>query len=347
MASVEQVTVRGGGVFGLTCAFTLLRRGAHVQVVEPHFLGAGASGGTVGALAPHTPGEWSEKKRFQFDSLLAAEAFWADVARISGIDPGYARLGRIQVLADQRAVDLAHAREDYAKQSWGTAAVWQVRPVTDFAFAPLSPTGFVAYDTLSARVAPRAACRALADAIVALGGTIVADAPDQGVVLHATGVQGLHDLTQAFGQFLGHGEKGQSALLRHDARNAPQIYTNGVHIVPHADGTVGIGSTTEREFDDPTTVDQALGDVIARARALCPALADAVVIDRWASARPRSVTRGPLLGPWPGREGHFVANGGFKIGFGLAPAIAEVMADLILTGQDRIPDDFRLSAAIS
>ena len=35
--------------------------------------------------------------------------------------------------------------------------------------------------------------------------------------------------------------------------------------------------------------------------------------------------------------GHFIANGGFKIGFGVAPLVAQVMADLVLEGRDRIP----------
>ncbi|TDL83791.1 FAD-dependent oxidoreductase, partial [Meridianimarinicoccus aquatilis] len=35
-------------------------------------------------------------------------------------------------------------------------------------------------------------------------------------------------------------------------------------------------------------------------------------------------------------------NGGFKIGFGMAPKVAEVMADLILRGQGEIPPGFRV-----
>jgi glycine/D-amino acid oxidase-like deaminating enzyme len=53
-----------------------------------------------------------------------------------------------------------------------------------------------------------------------------------------------------------------------------------------------------------------------------------------------------MLGQWPGRSGHFIANGGFKIGFGMAPKIAQVMADLLLEERDAIPDDFRVSASL-
>jgi len=53
-----------------------------------------------------------------------------------------------------------------------------------------------------------------------------------------------------------------------------------------------------------------------------------------------------MLGPWPSRDGHYIANGGFKIGFGMAPKVAEVMADLVLEGVDRIPDGFRVEASM-
>jgi glycine oxidase len=52
------------------------------------------------------------------------------------------------------------------------------------------------------------------------------------------------------------------------------------------------------------------------------------------------------MGAWPGRAGHFVANGGFKIGFGMAPKVAEVMADLVLEGQDGVPEGFGLRALL-
>jgi glycine/D-amino acid oxidase-like deaminating enzyme len=52
-----------------------------------------------------------------------------------------------------------------------------------------------------------------------------------------------------------------------------------------------------------------------------------------------------MLGEWPGRPGQFIANGGFKIGFGMAPKVAEVMADLVLEGRDAIPAAFRPEAS--
>ena len=111
----------------------------------------------------------------------------------------------------------------------------------------------------------------------------------------------------------------------------------------HEDGTVAIGSTSEQEWTEASATDAQLDALHARVVAALPALAGAEVLVRWAGLRPRAATRAPLLGAWPGRPGHFVANGGFKIGFGMAPKVAEVMVDLVLDGKDALPEGFRLS----
>ncbi|MDG1068243.1 MAG: FAD-dependent oxidoreductase, partial [Sulfitobacter sp.] len=40
------------------------------------------------------------------------------------------------------------------------------------------------------------------------------------------------------------------------------------------------------------------------------------------------------------------ANGGFKIGFGMAPKVAQVMADLLLDAKDTIPKGFRVEDSL-
>ncbi|TKA94428.1 FAD-binding oxidoreductase, partial [Cereibacter changlensis] len=108
--ATPDLTVRGAGIFGLATAWAAARRGAKVRLIETVRIGAGSSGGLVGALAPHVPEQWNDKKAFQFDSLAMAEGWWAEVAEASGLPTGYARLGRYQPLADARAVEAARAR---------------------------------------------------------------------------------------------------------------------------------------------------------------------------------------------------------------------------------------------
>jgi glycine/D-amino acid oxidase-like deaminating enzyme len=340
------LTVRGAGIFGLSIAWEAARRGARVRVIETVRIGAGSSGGVVGALAPHVPGQWNEKKAFQLESLLMAQAWWGAVDAESGLSAGYARTGRLQPLADDRAVAAARARGVEAASLWQGRAVWQVIPATG-GWQPDSPTGWLVHDTLTARLNPRPALASLAAAIRARGGDIGPDDQDVvGPVIWATGTAGLEALSVDLGRPVGGGVKGQAALLAHDAPALPQLFIDGLHIVPHSDGTVAIGSTSERLWSDPAGTDDQLEALIRRARAACPALAGAAVLDRWAGLRPRSASRAPMLGPWPGKEAQFIANGGFKIGFGMAPKVAEVMADLVLDGVDRVPVAFRVEASL-
>lgn len=338
--TMAEVTIYGAGIFGLSIAFTCLRRGAKVRVIDPNGPGAGASGGIVGALAPHVPENWNEKKAFQFESLVIAGSFWGDVEAISRQKSGYGRVGRLQPVTDEKAESLARARAKTAEELWGDEAVWELRDASDFVFAPYTPTGLLIHDTLSARLHPAQACRALYAAIQVLGGEVVRDGEARGSILHATGVHDLNEISDALGRTIGNGVKGQAALLDFVAPDAPQLFTDALHIIPHADGTTAIGSTSEREYSNPIETDGQIDDLLTRARAAVPALAHAPVIDRWAGLRPRARSRAPMLGPHPLYDGQFIANGGFKIGFGMAPKVADVMADLMLESKDRIPPDF-------
>lgn len=341
------VTVRGAGVFGLSIAWACVERGAKVAIIDPNGAGSGSSGGLVGALAPHTPENWNEKKEFQFQSLLAAGAFWEGVDRTSGLTSGYARTGRLQPIPTHSALDLAHSRAETAKELWRGHAEWSVVDITEHEpWSPQSETGLLIFDSLSARMHPRLACASLVKALECKGVKISAEGRDQGQVVWATGYKGLEELTAERGRLVGAGIKGQSALLEFYARDKPQLFADALHIVPHANGTVGIGSTSEREFESPSSTDQLLDDVLARAIAAFPVLQDAKVLNRWAGVRPRAKSRAPMLGEHPYKAGHFIANGGFKIGFGMAPKVSEVMAELVLEGADSIPESFRPEASL-
>lgn len=345
---MTDVTVMGGGVFGLSVAFVCVRRGARVRLVEKRALAAGASGGPLGALAPHVPEMWNAKKEFQFRSLLMAEPFWREVEQVSGLPSGFSRVGRLQAISDQRGLESAYARQESARTCWQDKAVWEVLPASRAGdWRPVSGSGYVIRDTLSARLQPRSACECLAHAIRELGGEIVVgEAQAKGQVVWATGYEGLRELSQDVGRSVGNGVKGQALSLRHDAGDAPQLFVDGLHIVPHFDGTVAVGSTSEQAFTSPVSTDSRIDMLLRRAVDVCPNLNGAPVTKRWAGVRPRAKSRAPMLGAWPGRKDQFIANGGFKIGFGMAPKVAEVMADLVLEGRDAIPAEFRVDASL-
>ena len=345
MADIE---VLGGGIFGLAIAWSLIERGAKVRLIEKRRPGAGASGGLLGALQPHVPDPWTPTKAFQRDALALHPDFWRKVAAVSGIDPGYRRIGRIMPLADEKAVALARSRADAAARHWQGLGGWQIVPAADFpGWAPPSPTGLLVHETFSARIDPARACMALARAIAARGGEIVTGEAGSGSVplVDARGHEGLAALGRELGHTAGSGVKGQAALLEHKAEGMPQIFIRGLHVVPHPHG-VAIGSTSEREWSHPR-VDEALETLMARVREEVPVLTNAPVLARWWGIRPRAPHGKPLLGPHPARPGVFIANGGFKIGVGLAPLVGRLMADLVLDGRADIPAEFLPANALS
>ena len=346
MATTD-VTILGAGVFGLSIAFCCSLRGARVRVIDPAGVAAGASGGFVGALAPHTPDLWLPKKQFQLESLLYSRSFWPEVEANSNMMTGFSNHGRLQPINEERLVALALSRISDAEKNWGDKAVWEVVSANQVGdWAPPSATGQLIYDTLSAHIHPLKATYALARAVENLGGVITPAGARQGIIIDARGWQGLIEISKTLKQEIGNGVKGQAALLDFYSPGKPQLFSDGLHIVPHLDGTVGIGSTSERYFKSPTNTDEQLDDLIAKAKKLFPVLKDAPVISRWAGVRPRAFTRAPMLGQHPVNQNWFIANGGFKIGFGMAPKIGQVMADLVLDGVDNIPNDFRASASL-
>ncbi len=339
LASGALVRIAGGGIFGLACAWRLARRGVAVRVHEARTIGAGSSGGHVGALAPHVPENWNPKKALQLTSLLGAADFWAEIEDASGLPSGYGRTGRIQPVADRAQLPRLQHRIEASRERWPRDA-WMSLTDAPGGLVPDSPTGLWLHDGLTARLNPRAALEALAGAIRAKGGEVIEGDPapqDHAPTIWATGTEGLLHLNDALGRRIGQGVKGQSLLLRHPAPGAAQVFADGLHVVPHDDGTIAVGSTSENSFDHDRPDDQ-LDDILARAVAICPALRDAPVIDRWAGLRPRARSRAPILAAWPDRPGHWIANGGFKIGFGMAPIIADLAADAVIAGRADFPD---------
>ncbi|MEM8633272.1 MAG: FAD-dependent oxidoreductase [Pseudomonadota bacterium] len=346
---MADVTIRGAGILGLATAWTCLAKGARVRVIDPNGVASGASGGPVGALAPHTPDQWNAKKAFQFESLILSRSFWPEVEAASGLNTGYRRSGRIQPIAVERQISLAEAREEGAHTHWGAHATWSVVGRADLpGWCPPSPTSRYIHDTLSAQIQPTLACQALAEAVVRQGGEVVREGPNEGAVIHATGWQGLIELSDALGAQVGSGQKGQAIRVMCDApTDAAQLFVDGLHIISHGDGSVAIGSTSERDFENPTSTDAQADALLERAQAAMPALCGAPILSRWAGVRPRAASRAPVLDRWPGRANTFILNGGFKIGFGMAPGLARVLTDWVLEGSDvGVPEEFRLAASL-
>jgi glycine oxidase len=114
-------------------------------------------------------------------------------------------------------------------------------------------------------------------------------------------------------------------LLKHVVR-APEIY-----LIPRSDGRLLAGATLEDVGFDKRTVPETIQGLRRAALAMVPALKEARVLEDWAGLRPGTPDNLPILGAMP-IPGYFVATGHFRDGILLAPATAQVMAQVVAGG---------------
>ena len=359
MAGQTDVIVVGAGVMGLWAAWAALEAGLTVRILERDRVGAGASGGVVGALAPYMPDQWDAKKAFQLKALLELPEALARVEAVSGLSTGYGAIGRLQPVLG-RGMD--HVVERVAGADWhwkGAAYMTLLPPDAAPGWASHDVDGWL-HDTLTARLQPALTCAALAAAIRLRGGTITEWSPVEAltpgevrtrthrfaapIVILAAGVPAFELIAPLVGKTPGRAEKGQALLLEPGpSLPHPLIYGDGTYVLPHADGTLAIGATSERHFEDPTCTDDQLDAVLARALALSPAVEGRAVIARWAGLRPRGNGRDPMLGAVPGAESLFAMMGGFKISFGIAERAARQVIAQALGRPTDLPDTFTVT----
>ncbi|WP_080856673.1 NAD(P)/FAD-dependent oxidoreductase [Agrobacterium deltaense] len=375
-ASVPLLIV-GGGIMGLWAAVKAERLGIETLLVEADRPGGGASGGLLGALMPHMPDRWSDKKQFQFDALIALEKEIAVLEAETGLSAGYRRSGRIIPLPRPHLRAIAERHERDALENWVSGERrfhWHVgdRPsVAGWVDDAAGEAGFV-FDTLAARVSPRAmitllsaflgkarhvrlaeGCRVISlDADAGRAVLTSGDAVSFGHVIVANGHGSFPLIRDALGLeagvALGQAVKGQAALLDAAADPAmPVVFLNGLYIVPHEDGTVAIGSTSEDCFSDPFSTDEKLEKLLADASAVVPSLIRAPVLERWAGLRPKAVGRDPMVGTIPGHPKLVALTGGFKVSFGLAHFLADAALQTVCGHTPVIPSGFRLQQHVS
>ena len=338
------IAIIGGGIFGLSAAWACAKRGWQVRVYEAAKVGSGASGGLMGALAPHMPEKWNPKKAFQLKALLGAEIFWEEIDAISNVSSGYGRIGRALPLRSERLRNQALVRAQEVPLLWQGSADWRV--VDHVERTSAASHGYVV-ETLAAKLRPRDAVKSLALALRAIGVEIVENRPidEPGeIVADQVIVAAGHQCKQLAGPLpeeFWYGVKGQSALL--DVmlpKDMPMLFEAGCYVVPHGEGGTAIGSTVEHDWTDPTSIDEGLDAIRTKAAELVPALKGAAIRETWAGIRPRARLPDPVIGNL--RDNIWLMAGGFKVGLAFGPLMGETLAALIAGESPEIPPSFQL-----
>jgi len=342
----------GGGILGLWAARHAIKRGEKVVLIEKRHLGAGASGGFLGALMPHMPDGWDAKKQFQYEGLSSLPNALAELEAETGVDCGYKMCGRIMPLPHEKMLQHMPVRISGAETFWGEGLDMsllkdQQTAWTDVGWLNTDIARFgIQHDTFSARVNPRAYLKALEAFVrprseVLEGKEVNRLDPEHGRIELASGEKisagqliaangwEAYPLLQPFmgemnaGKPIGRGVKGQAILVEYEHDDdLPIVYHDGVYVVPHANNRVAIGSTSRKEWDAPFTFEESDMAFYEKAIEYVPALKNAPIIDKWAAVRPRNTLKDrgttPWFGPILGYENHQALIGGFKITLGVA-----------------------------
>ncbi|PZQ50753.1 MAG: glycine oxidase ThiO [Rhodovulum sulfidophilum] len=311
--------VLGAGVMGLAVATELVARGHRVEVIDP----AGAPGPHAcswwagGMLAPHCEGESAEEP---VERLGLGAIDWWD--RETGV---VTRAGTLVLALDRDRGELAR----FARRGRGH------RALTGAEIAALEPDlagrfGAALFFPDEAHLDPRAALGTLRDRLAARGVAFHAAAPARapGVVIDCRGLSARDALPDL------RGVRGEMLVLR-----CPEIALSRpvrllhpripIYIVPRGDGVYMLGATMiESDRRGPVTVRSVL-ELLSAAYALHPAFGEAEVLETGADARPAFPDNLPRLSR---RGGTLFANGLYRHGFLLSPALAGMAAEHLETG---------------
>jgi glycine oxidase len=363
MAQSGDIVIVGGGVIGLSIAYALAREGLRPTVLDRRDLGREASWAGAGLIPPIGERAATEPHPNPLVALRSWSARlypdWSDALREeTGIDTGYRRTGGVDVAWTES--------EDRALRT--AAGQWRAEGI---AFERLTPGDYarvepalnpelrtVYYLPDRAQVRNPWLLRALIAATSRRGVALRPWHSVEGCSLRgdrveavntSTGTIPCHRLIVAAGAWSGQllqdigvrvptpPLKGQIVLLNADRPLIRRVVEHGRnYLVPREDGRVLVGATEQDAGFDKRTTFEDTRALLDDALRLCPILGEAQVEATWAGLRPGSVDTRPYIGPAPRYDNLIVATGHKRAGLQLAPATAELVADLLLGRPPRL-----------
>jgi len=332
----KKILIAGGGVVGCMTAYSLIKRGYDVTIVDKGSLGGESTWAGGGIMFPLLP--WKYKAEVN-KLALAGASYYPELSKMliseTGIDPEYENNGML-VLPDldldvavnwcreNNIVAEVQATDSHQHALW-LPQVSQLRPprlikavrkwleshganiIENTELMPLSASGNIhAWLTSNGN-------QLSADYYVVCSGSWSSK-------LLGTQANGL-EIKPIRGQMLLYAQTDK--MLDH------VLFHDGFYLIPRRDGLMLAGSTLEDVGYDKSTTQSARDELHAKAVAVMPALANVPVIKHWSGLRPGSVDNIPSIRRHETIANLFLNCGHFRYGATMAPASAEILADLI------------------
>jgi glycine oxidase ThiO len=335
---MTDVLIIGGGIIGLATAIALSQKGAKVTVVERDICGRGATWAAAGMLAPEAERLEGDLLEFGIRSREMYPQWIANLMRLSGQDCGYWCCGMIAPVLEEsdRQVISQHPkyinREESCKRQSGLGenilgSLW------------LPEDGQVNNRKLTQALLTTA--RSLSIKILE-GTTVYQIVRDQKRVMHLDTSAGK---LQSDRYVLATGAwtrsllplpikpiKGQMlSVFDGDRKLQRVIYAPSCYIVPRQDGTIVIGATVEDNGFSQGNTAAGIAQLLNRAIAVYPAIADMQITETWWGFRPHAPNEVPLLGA-SDYDNLILATGHYRNGILFAPITAKLITDFMVDG---------------
>ncbi len=311
---MSDITILGAGVAGLCVATELAARGLRPVVVDPSPAPGpqACSWWAGGMLAPFCEGESAEEPVVRLGQ--GAADWWQTHAGC------VSRNGTLVVAPSRDRAELVRFAQRTTGHRWLDAqGIAALEP-------DLSQTRSGLYFADEAHLPPRQALAALAEGLARRGLQVTTGAPSDGLVIDCRGLAARDALLDL------RGVKGEMLVLR-----CPEVTLSRpvrllhprhpLYIVPRGDGVFMLGATQIESGERGRITARSLLELLSSAYALHPAFAEAEVLEIGVDARPAFADNLPRIR----RRGRMIlVNGLFRHGFLLAPALARMVADLVL-----------------
>lgn len=339
----------GGGIIGLATAFRLSQQGAQVAIAESKLSGSESSWAGAGILSPLLPWQYPAPVTALCEFSVARYPAWIQALQAcGGLDAEFWQCGMLVL----PPFDIPSA------QAWCLEHDWQSELCTAHTSLPPHLHAEALWLPDVAQVRNPRLIKSLRAAVIAQGVKLIEHMPitairaDQRQLQYVNTRNGqLHAgnfiiCAGAWSQnLLGSYPpsktikpmRGQMLLFK----AAPDvlthiIYQQGIYLVPRKDGHILVGSTVEDAGFDKSTTPEARQALTEKAYALLPALRAATFIQHWSGLRPGSPDNIPTIARHPYLDNLYINAGHYRYGVTMAPASADLLAELIFKQQTSI-----------
>ncbi|BBC23086.1 glycine oxidase ThiO [Pseudanabaena sp. ABRG5-3] len=335
---MTDVLVIGGGIIGLATAIALAQKGANVTVIEREICGKGATWAAAGMLAPEAERLEGTLLDFGIRSRDMYPKWIANLMRLSGLDCGYWCCGMIAPSLEEsdRQIISQHPkyinREESHKRQSGLGesvlgSLWlpedgQVNN-RKLATALLATARFLSIKILEGVTVYQIVRDA--QRVTHLDTSVGNLQGDRYILATGAWTRSLLPLPvkPIKGQML--------SVFDRDRQLQRVIYAPSCYIVPRQDGKIVIGATVEDNGFAQGNTAAGLAQLLNRAIAVYPAIANMPITETWWGFRPHAPNEIPILGA-SDYENLILATGHYRNGILFAPITAKLISDFVIDG---------------